>query len=214
CLPSGVVHVSMSTISPPLALRLAHAHQAAGQGFVSAPVFGRPDVAEAGRLWVVVAGQPGDVEKCRPVVEALSAGYTVVGEQPFLANIVKLAGNFALASAIETLAEAFALVRKSGVHEAAFLEVIAKGVPWSRVYEGYGAAIAAERFEPAGFSLALGLKDMRLALQVADAAAVPMPLLSVIRDQLLQAWAQGEGERDWSVLGAIAAKRAGIGGRE
>jgi 3-hydroxyisobutyrate dehydrogenase-like beta-hydroxyacid dehydrogenase len=208
-MPSGGVHVSMSTISPSLSLRLAQAHQAAGQGFVAAPVFGRPEMAAAARLWAVVAGAPADVERCGPVFESLAAGRTVVGEAPWLANLMKLAGNFAIASMIETLAEAFALARKSGVAVEPFLEVFTRALPWPALAEGYARAVAGQRFEPAGFKLTLGLKDMRLAQAAADEAAVPMPLLSLLRDHLIEASARGRGDQDWSAVAALALARSG-----
>ncbi len=209
-LGSGAVHVSMSTISPALAHRLAYAHEAAGQGFVSAPVFGRPDAAEARRLAVVAAGSPEAIEKARPVLEGMSAVIHVVGVQPWLANVVKLAGNFMLASMIEALGEAFAFARKAGVEAEALVPVIVKGLPWSAIVEAYGEAVAAQRFEPAGFQLRLGLKDVRLVLEAADAAAVPMPLASLLRDQLIEATVRGDGDRDWSALARLAAQRAGL----
>lgn len=210
-MPSGAVHLSMSTISPALALRLAQAHQAAGQAFVGAPVFGRPEAAAAGRLWLVVAGPGGDVERCAPLFDALSAGRTVVGEQAWMGPLVKLAGNFALASIIETLGEAFALARKSGVAVEPFLDVLTRGLPWGPIIEGYARAVAAQRFEPAGFRLSLGLKDMRLALEAADGAGVPMPVLSLLRDHLLECASRGGGDRDWSAISALALERAGLG---
>ncbi|HSK09134.1 MAG TPA: NAD(P)-dependent oxidoreductase [Vicinamibacterales bacterium] len=208
-MPSGAVHVSMSTIGPPLALRLAQAHHSSNQAFVSAPVFGRPEMAEAARLWLVVAGDRDPVERCRPVFQAMGAGHTVVGQQPWLANVMKLAGNFALASMVETVGEAFALARKSGIGAEAFLEVFTRGLAWTPIYEAYARVIAEGRFEP-GFTLALGLKDMRLASQAADAAAVPMPFLSIVHGHLLEASARGQGERDWSVVARLAAERAGL----
>ncbi|RPJ71686.1 MAG: NAD(P)-dependent oxidoreductase [Acidobacteria bacterium] len=209
-LGSGAVHISMSTISPALAHRLAYAHDAAGQSFVSAPVFGRPDAAEARRLTVVAAGPPEAIEKARPVLEALSAGIHVVGQQPWLANVVKLAGNFMLASMLEALGEAFAFARKSGVEAEALVPVIVKGLPGSAIIGAYGEAVARGRFEPAGFKLQLGLKDIRLVLEAADAAAVPMPLASLLRDHFIEASVRGDGDRDWSALASLAAQRAGL----
>ncbi len=211
-MPSGAAHLCMSTISPALALRLTQAHQAAGQSFVAAPVFGRPDAAAAGRLWLVAAGPGADVDRCAPLFDALSAGHTVVGEQAWMAPLVKLAGNFALASIIETLGEAFALARKSGVAAEPFLDVLTRGLPWGLIVEGYARAVAAQQFEPAGFKLSLGLKDMRLALEAADRAGVPMPVLSLVRDHLLESASRGGGDRDWSAISALALERAGLGG--
>ena len=209
-LASGAAHVSMSTISPALALRLAYAHDAGGQGFVSAPVFGRPDAAVSRQMMVVAAGAPEVLDKVRPVLDSLAGGVVVVGHQPWLANVVKLVGNFALASMIETLGEAFALGRKSGVEVEVLQQVLTAGLPWSAIYGAYGANIAAERFEPAGFKLRLGLKDVRLVLEAADAASVPMPVASLLRDHLIEAYVHGDGDRDWSALSALSARRAGL----
>jgi 3-hydroxyisobutyrate dehydrogenase-like beta-hydroxyacid dehydrogenase len=206
----GAVHLSMSTISPALSRRLTESHRAAAQAFVAAPVFGRPDFARAQRLWVVAAGEPEDIERCRPVFASFSAGVSIVGREGWQANIVKLAGNFTIAAMLETLGEAFALVRKSGVDAGLFLDTINKALFRSPIYEGYGTLIAEERFVPPGFKLDLGLKDVRLALEAAGAAKVPMPLASLVRDHLLSASAQGDGDVDWAALGRVAADRAGL----
>jgi 3-hydroxyisobutyrate dehydrogenase-like beta-hydroxyacid dehydrogenase len=206
------VHVSCSTISVDLSKRLASAHRAVGQGYVAAPVFGRPDAAAARQLWAVVAGRPADVDRCLPVISALGRGLTRLGEDPPAANVVKLAGNFIIASMIESLAEAFTLARKSGVEPAVFLEVFRSVMARSPILERYAGVIAGEAYEPAGFKMYLGLKDMSLVLAAGGAAEVPMPLASLLRDQMLQAVAQGRGDLDWAALAALAAERAGLGG--
>lgn len=209
-LPSGAIHLSMSTISVALAHRLFEAHRAAGQGYVSAPVFGRPDVAEARRLWVAVAGPPEDVARCRPVIDAVAGGVTVVGEEPWKANLVKLAGNFTIGAMTEALGEAFALVEKSGVEPKLFLDLINNAVFKSPIYQAYGSLIAEGRFHPPGFRLRLGLKDIRLALAAADATEVPMPLAALLHGQMLSLVAAGEGDLDWASIGRLAARRAGL----
>jgi 3-hydroxyisobutyrate dehydrogenase-like beta-hydroxyacid dehydrogenase len=209
-LPSGGLHVSMSTISPALSRRLEKAHRDAGQAYVAAPVFGRPEAAEARQLWVVTAGEPAALERARPIVEAVGAGSTIVGDQPWQANVVKLAGNFTIAAMIEALGEAFALARKSGVEPGTFLEVINSALFKSPIYQSYGTLIADERFEPAGFKLRLGLKDVRLALAVADEAEVPMPLANLLRDHMLSLVANGGGDLDWASFARLAADRAGM----
>lgn len=209
-LPSSAIHVSMSTISTALSKRLFEAHRAAGQAYVAAPVFGRPEAAEARRLWVVAAGGTDEVGRCRPVFDAVAAGTTVVGEEPWQANAVKLAGNFTIAAMLETLGEAFALARKVGVDPKVFLQVINSALFKSPIYENYGTLVAEERFQPAGFKLQLGLKDVRLALQAADEAAVPMPLASLLHDHMLSMVAAGGGELDWASLARLAAERAGL----
>jgi 3-hydroxyisobutyrate dehydrogenase-like beta-hydroxyacid dehydrogenase len=207
----GTVHISMSTISVALSKRLADAHAAAGHAYIAAPVFGRPDVAAAANLWVVAAGPADQLARCRPVFEPINQGVFTAGEEPWTANVVKIAGNFLIASMLEALGEAFALVRKSGVEVHQYLKIINSGLFKSPVYENYGSIIADERYEPAGLKLALGLKDVRLALAAAEAAATPMPLASLIQDHFLSAIAHGQGEMDWAGLARVIAENAGLG---
>ena len=209
-LPANGVHVALSTISTDLSRRLAEAHRARGQSFVAAPVFGRPEAAEAARLLVVAAGPAETLERCRPLLEALGRKLFVIGADPPAANTVKLAGNFLIASMLETLSEALALVRKSGVDSAQFLEILGGSLFQSPMYENYGKLIVAERFEPAGFRVRLGLKDIGLVLRAAETVAVPLPIASLVRDHLLSAVARGQGDMDWSSLAIIAAADAGL----
>lgn len=209
-LPANGVHVGLSTISTELSRRLAEAHHAQGQQFVAAPVFGRPEAAEAARLLVVAAGPAEALERCRPLLEALGRKLFEIGPDPPAANTIKLAGNFLIASMLETLSEAFALVRKSGVDPARFLEILNGSLFQSPMYENYGKLIVEERFEPAGFRLRLGLKDVGLLLRAAEAVAVPLPIASLVRDHLLRALARGQGDMDWSSLARLAAEEAGL----
>jgi 3-hydroxyisobutyrate dehydrogenase-like beta-hydroxyacid dehydrogenase len=209
-LAQGAVHVSSSTISVALSDRLAQAHEKAGQRYVSAPVFGRPDAAEAKQLYVVAAGPTADVERCRPLLVALSRGMSVLGEKPSMANVVKLSGNFLIVSMIEALGEAFALARKSGIEPKAFEQIFQAVMGQTPVLSRYATLISAGQYEPAGFALRLGLKDVRLVLEAAGAAQVPMPFASLARDHYLAAMAKGMGDVDWSALAALAAERAGL----
>jgi 3-hydroxyisobutyrate dehydrogenase-like beta-hydroxyacid dehydrogenase len=211
-LAAGAVHVSSSTISVELSQKLATAHQARGQGYVAAPVFGRPDAAAARQLWVIAAGWPGDVATCAPIFEAIGRGTTRLGAEAAAANTVKLAGNFIMVSLIEALGEAFTLARKSGVDSQVFREVIRSVLGQSTIFDRYAGQVADEAYEPAGFKMYLGLKDMRLALAAGEAAEVPMPMASLLRDQMLSAVAQGMGDLDWSALARLSAERAGLGG--
>jgi 3-hydroxyisobutyrate dehydrogenase-like beta-hydroxyacid dehydrogenase len=210
-LAAGGIHVSSSTCSVELSQRLAATHQSLGQGYVAAPVFGRPDAAAARQLWVVAAGHHADVDRCVPIFDAIGRGVSRLGEDPPAANVVKLAGNFILAAMIEALAEAFTLVTKSGVAPAAFLDVFRDVMTRSPIFERYAAFIADKSYVPAGFKMYLGLKDMSLALAAGAAAEVPMPLASLLRDQMLSAVAQGRGDLDWSALAELCAERAGLG---
>lgn len=210
-LPDAGVHVSLSTIGTGLSRRLTEAHARRGQGYVAAPVFGRPDAAAARRLVVVAAGPAAAVERVRGPLEDIGRKLFVVSEDPPAANTLKLAGNFLIVSVLETLGEAFALLQKSGVEPGQFLEIVNGSLFQSPIYENYGKLIAAGRFEPAGFKLRLGLKDVRLLLAAAEAREVPMPLASLLRDGLLSAVATGLGDHDWAALAEISSRRAGLG---
>jgi 3-hydroxyisobutyrate dehydrogenase-like beta-hydroxyacid dehydrogenase len=208
-LKAGAVHISMSTISVELSERLAAAHAKAGQRFVAAPVFGRPDAAAAAKLIIVAAGAIGAVDACKPVFEALSQRHFVMGERPQLANLVKLSGNFLLASLIEALGEAMALVGKAGLDRHEYLDFLTSTLFTAPAYKIYGAMIAEGRFEPAGFAAPLGHKDIRLALAAGESLRVPMPLASLLHDRFLALLAQGGEALDWSAIGSLAAKDAG-----
>jgi 3-hydroxyisobutyrate dehydrogenase-like beta-hydroxyacid dehydrogenase len=209
-LPRGGVHISCSTISVALSDRLTAAHSAAGQEFVSVPVFGRPDAAEAGRLAVVAAGATQVVDRCKPLFDSLGPKLFIVGEKPSLANVVKLSGNFLIASVLESLSEAVAFARKSGVDAAALMDFLTSTLFNAPVYKIYGGLIVEGNYDNVGFALPLGLKDVRFVLQAAEAQNVPMPIASVLRDRFLTAMARGNANKDWSALGLIAAQDAGL----
>jgi 3-hydroxyisobutyrate dehydrogenase-like beta-hydroxyacid dehydrogenase len=208
-LGPGAIHLSMSTISVALSERLATAHANAGQRFVAAPVFGRPDVAAAGKLFIVAAGAPDAVTACSPLLEALGQKTFSVGDEPQAANLVKLSGNFLLASVIEGLGEAMALVGKAGVDRHQYLELLTSTLFTAPIYKTYGGLIAEGKFEPAGFAAPLGYKDIRLTLAAADSLRVPMPVASLLRDRFLTLLAQGGEALDWSGIGQLAARDAG-----
>lgn len=204
----GTVHVNHATISVALARELAQAHAQRGLGYVAAPVFGRPDMAAAAKLNIVVAGQTGAVETVHPLLEVLGSRIWPVGETPDRANVVKLAGNFMLAAAIESMAEACALTRAHGVDAADFLQIMTSTLFAAPAYQGYGQLIAEERYAPPGFALPLGLKDVNLALAAGEAARVPLPFAGVVRDALIEALAGGGEGLDWAALAQVAARRA------
>jgi len=213
-LRTGATHVCLSTISVGLSRRLAAEHQASGQGYLAAPVFGRPDVAEAGQLVQVAAGEPARVEACRPLFAAISRQVFVVGTDPPAANVVKLAGNFLIASMVEALSEAFALTRKAGIPPEQFLEILNGTIFAAPMFARYAALIAHEQFDPPGFALRLGLKDMRLVLDAGESFSAPLPLGSLVHDRLLAALASGLGAIDWSGVSRISARDAGLGEAE
>ena len=208
-LPAGAMHVSSSTISVALSERLTEAHARAGQRFVSAPVFGRPDAAAAGKLFIVAAGEPAAVASAAPLFGAMGQKTFVLSESPKAANLVKLSGNFLIASVIESLGEALALVAKGGVDQRQYLEMLTSTLFNAPVYKTYGGLIAGGVFEPAGFAAALGQKDIRLTLAAAEELRVPMPLASLLRDRFLTLLAHGGDNLDWSAIGGLAAKDAG-----
>jgi 3-hydroxyisobutyrate dehydrogenase-like beta-hydroxyacid dehydrogenase len=208
-LPAGGLHASLSTISVKLSQHLTAKHLERGQQYIAAPVFGRPPAAESAQLVVVAAGPEESVERARPLLEAIGRKLFVLGREPSMANALKLSGNFVIASMLETLSESFALARKHGIEAAQALEILG-ALFQSPVYETYGRIIAEERFEPAGFKMTLGLKDVRLVLAAADAAGMPMPFASVIHDQLMTGVARGLGEIDWSGVARVVAENAGL----
>lgn len=207
----GAIHVSMSTISVALSERLAAAHAAAGQRFVAAPVFGRPDAAAAGKLFIVAAGAPHALDACLPLFAAMGQKSFRFGDDARAANLIKLSGNFLIGSVIEALGEALALVGKAGVDPHRYLDLLTSTLFTAPVYGAYGGLIVEKRFEPAGFAAALGAKDIRLALAAADGLRVPMPLASLLHDRFLTLLARGGEALDWSAIGALAANDAGLG---
>ena len=204
------VHVSMSTISVSLSERLVTAHRELGQQYVAAPVFGRPEAAAAAKLFLVAAGPAPAIRLCQPLFDAVGQRTFLLGEKQSSANVLKLAGNFLIASTLETFGEAFALARKSGVDPEKFLEVLNGTIFTAPFQVNYGGIIAREAYEPAGFPAKLGLKDLRLVLAAADAAGVPMPAASLVRDRFQAAIGRGHRDRDWSVIAKLAAEDSGL----
>jgi 3-hydroxyisobutyrate dehydrogenase-like beta-hydroxyacid dehydrogenase len=210
-LRKGATHISMSTISVALSKELARAHAAAGQRFVAAPVFGRPEMAAAAKLFVVAAGDPATVEAYKPLFGAMGQKTFSIGTEPFAANLVKLGGNFLLASAIEALGEAIALVGKAGVDRHAFVDLLTSTIFPAPAYKTYGGLIADNNFQPAKFAAPLGFKDIRLTLAAAESLRVPMPLGSLLHDRFLRLLAQGGDDLDWAAIGGLAAQDSGAG---
>lgn len=209
-LRAGAIHINMATVSVALAKRLALLHAERNVGYIAAPVLGRVDVAAAGKLNILAAGDPLLLAKVQPLFEVLGQQTWHFGDQPEQANIVKIAANFTLASAIEAMAEGSALVRNYGVSGADYLHMLTSTLFASPAYKGYGGLIAEEKFEPAGFKLSLGIKDVGLALEAGANSHTPMPFASVLKDNFLDAVAQGDADLDWSALAKVAARRAGL----
>ncbi|MEI9988796.1 MAG: NAD(P)-dependent oxidoreductase [Rhizomicrobium sp.] len=206
----GLVHCNMATVSLDMARALAAAHAQRGLGYVAAPVFGRPNVAALGQLLVVAAGAADAVETVKPLLGAVGRRVEIVGDRPEQANLFKIAGNFMIVSVVETLGEAFALLRKGGVDHGRFQEIMASSLFAAPLYQGYGKLIVDEAFDPPGFRLVLGLKDVNLARGAAAELGSFLPLGDLMRDTLEAAIADGWGEKDLTAGAALIAKRSGL----
>ena len=209
-LGAGGLHISMSTVSPETSKRLAEAHARYGSLFVAAPVFGRPDAAAARKLYICASGSAEAKERAWPILSVLGQRVQDFGEAPGAANLVKLSGNFMIASAIEALAEAMALCEKNGIDRQTFYDFFTSANFACPVYQNYGRVLAARAYSPAGFALELGLKDIRLARESAAAAGVPMPFADLLFQRLQNAVARGDGQLDWSAIELATAEGAGI----
>jgi 3-hydroxyisobutyrate dehydrogenase-like beta-hydroxyacid dehydrogenase len=210
-LRPGAIHLSMSTISTAATTEFASAHARRGQGYVAAPVFGNPDAAKARQLFVVAAGAPLDVERCRLLTDNLGQTF-VVGDDPAQANLVKLLGNMMTATTLEVLGEIIAVLRKRGLEPRSFVDILTSTMFGGRVHRIYGGKLLDEDYAP-GLAMPLALKDVRLALAEAENAGVPMPSVSVVRDRLISGIARGYAGLDWTALGLVAADEAGIRAR-
>jgi 3-hydroxyisobutyrate dehydrogenase-like beta-hydroxyacid dehydrogenase len=209
-LAAGVVHVSMSTVSPALSRRLAEVHAQFGQHYVAAPVLGNPDLARSRKLFVLAAGKAAAIERVRPLLERLGQRMFVISEDVADANLVKLAGNVLTATTLESMGEVLALLRKGGVDMHVAFDVFTNSLFDSRVHKTYGGKIIEEHYSPAGMIVPLAVKDLRLALAEAERHAVPMPAASLVHDRLVGMMARGWADLDWSALGLLAARDAGL----
>jgi len=209
-LGSDGIHVSMSTVLPAAAANLAAQHAQRGGRYVAAPVFGRPEAAAARKLWIAMSGPGTAKERVRPILATLSQGIFDFGEEVRAANVVKLTANFLIASAMEAMAEALTLAEKNSIARSDVIEMLAQTLFACPVYQGYGRAIAEKRYTPAGFRLALGLKDVNLALQTAADVDMPMPLASLVHDRFVAAMAKGRADMDWSALALEVSEDAGL----
>ncbi|ARU31924.1 6-phosphogluconate dehydrogenase [Sulfuriferula sp. AH1] len=209
-LKPGAIHVSCSTVSVALSARLAQTHAEKQQGYIAAPVFGRPDAAAAGKLFMVAAGKHELIAKIQPLLDVFGQRTFIMSDAPEKANLVKLSGNFLIATVIESLGEAMALVEKGGVDRHQYLELLTSSLFNIPLYKNYGGMIADRQFEPAGFAAPLGQKDMRLVLAAAEELQVPLPFASILRDRFLELMAHGGDKLDWSAVGSLAAKDAAL----
>jgi 3-hydroxyisobutyrate dehydrogenase-like beta-hydroxyacid dehydrogenase len=199
-LASGATHVSLSTISPSMSRQLDEAHRAAGQSYVAAPVIGRPEAAERGELVLLAAGPDRAVEHCAPLFDVLGRKTYRLGSQVERANVMKLSANLVMACLLEVFGETFALAESHGLGAMQVLEVLMDTMLSPQVVGKYGEQIANAHFEPAGFRLKHGLKDVDLALFAGEAASLQLPFASALRDRFLVAMARGLEDKDWAAV--------------
>lgn len=209
-LAPNAIHLTMGTHAVAEVQKIAEAHQAKNQVLVAAPVLGRPDLAAAGQVAIVAAGPEEAVRKCEPLFQLMGRRTFPAGEKPEHASITKLANNFMLGCAIESMSEGFSLIRKYGVLPQVFYEVMTEGLFAAPAYKVYGKIIVDESFDKVGFTTLLGLKDFNLMMAAADAARVPLPSGNAFRDRLLSAIAHGNGDKDWSVVAQEQARSSGL----
>jgi len=208
-LAQGGMHVGITTISAACAERLAAMHAATGTYYVAAPVLGRPDVAAVGQLRTFVAGDPDAIARCERLFAAYTLGAVNLGTAPGVANSLKLAINYLLATVIELICEVFAFGEKSGI-DATVLERVMAAFFNNPPIKEYAERIRARKFDDAGFALAAGLKDIQLILDASTTARAPLPLASIVRDRLLTAIAQGLEHKDWSAIYEVTRQAAGL----
>ncbi len=204
------IHLSMSTISPKAAEELTRSHAEQGNYYLACPVFGRPDAARAGNLWLCLAGDESAKDRVRPILEVMGQGIRDFGPNPPAANVAKLAGNFLIASAIEAMAEAFCLAEKNGVDPGQVHALLSQTLFGCPIYQNYGRSILEQNYSPPGFSLALGGKDMRLVRDTARDSEVSMPLASLLEDRFLRSLAKNRGDMDWTAISLDQRESAGL----
>lgn len=211
-LAPGGIHLGMSTVSVACTRRLVAAHRAAGRVYVASPVFGRPDAARLKLLWIVPGGDAAPLERAAPVFAALGQGTWPMptAEQ---AALLKLVGNFMIGATIETLGEALVLAEKGGLDPEQALSMLTGTLFSAPIYRTYGPRIARTEFTPAGFALALGLKDVRLVLEAARDAGTPMPLAEIVRDRMSEALRLGRDDHDIAGFATVIREEAGLSPR-
>ena len=206
----GLIHVNLATISAALARELQAAHAKAGLAYISAPVFGRPEMAAAAQLVLVAGGDAAAIATMQPVLDQIGSRTVPVGDAAEKANLFKIAGNFMIASEMQATGEAFALLRKGGVDPALFHDVLAGRLFTGAVFKNYGQMVLDRNYEPAGFALTLGLKDVNLARAAAEELGMTLPTADLLKTNYDEAVRWGWQDKDWSAIGEVPAKKAGV----
>ncbi|HWT53227.1 MAG TPA: NAD(P)-dependent oxidoreductase [Rhodocyclaceae bacterium] len=209
-LGRGGLHISMSTVSPETTRDLAARHAAAGSELIAAPVFGRPEAAAAKLLRICVSGAPAALVRARPLLDAMSQSIHEFGAEVGAANVQKLVGNFMILAAVEAMAEAFALGEKNGLDRKAMNAFFSETIFACAIYQNYGRIAAERSYQPPGFAMPLGMKDIRLVRDVAEESRVPMPLADLLHARLLTALAKGREDYDWTAIELSSAEDAAL----
>ncbi|GAA1728042.1 NAD(P)-dependent oxidoreductase [Microcella frigidaquae] len=209
-IPAGRVHVNHATISPAAAAELAERHARHGVGYVSAPVLGRSTVAHTGALLVVASGDPDAIAIATPTMEALGARLWNLGTDPRLAAVVKIAVNYSILNALQSIAESVTLVEAGGIDPSTFVEILTHTAFSGSAHKGYGPIIAEKRYQPVGFAMSLGLKDLTLVEDAAAELGVALPVAPVLHELFEAALADPElAQLDWSAVAEITRRRRG-----
>ena len=204
------IHLSMSTVSPHLARRLAEAHQAHGSHYLAAPVLGRPTAAAAGKLFILLSGLAEAKRRVSPLLEAMGQGTHDLGEDPAQGHIAKLAANFMVLASVETYAETLTFAEKNGIGRMEMMKLLTGTILNAPLFHLYGELLAKEEYTTPGFKLALGLKDIELILETGANSRMPLPAADLVHNRLLTALAKGRGELDMTALALGVSEDAGL----
>lgn len=208
-VPAGRVHVNHATISPSAAAELAERHARHGVGYVQAPVLGRSTIASTGMLLIVASGDTAAMQAAMPSLERLGQRVWNLGSDPRMATLVKIAVNYSIINALQSIAESVVLVESAGIDPEEFVEILTHTAFSGSVHRGYGPIIAGRHYEPVGFSMALGLKDLSLAEGAAESLGVTLPIAPVLRELFEAALADPQlRELDWSAVAEVTRSRS------
>ena len=204
------IHLSMSTVSPRLARRLAEAHQAHGSHYLAAPVLGRPTAAAAGKLFILLSGVAEAKRRVSPLLEAMGQGTHDLGEDPAQGHIAKLAANFMVLASVETYAETLTFAEKNGIGRMEMMKLLTGTILNAPLFHLYGELLAKEEYTAPGFKLALGLKDIELILETGANSRMPLPAADLVHNRLLAAVAKERGDLDMTALALGVSEDAGL----